>query len=254
MCVEELDAWVKKMSRGKKRLPKQTELELFALYKEGTEKEREAAKAELLEYNILPIVSLALNVKHSFPSANRMDVMDLIGRGIEVFLFMLPKFDPSKARLVTYVTRNIKTQMQRLVMKYALSLPIGSVYLQHLAYRRSLARKALEQELGRAPNEKEEADYMEVSTETLKSITLFTEINVNSLEDLKVDVRNESSTELTEEAHLEEAALLGSRIPVRELKIVMDGIVHGAPIPSTTIDQLKREHNNYYVKSQNGRG
>ena len=179
--MPELNDWIRQVSGGKSRIPLDEEIRLFDFYKDGNLAQREYAKNELLAYNVLPIVNIALEVYHSFPTAHKVEVMDLVHRGVEVFLNCLDKFNPGKARLITFYTRDVKTHMQRFVMRYSTSIVQGSVYLQHLAGRRTKVRQELEQELNRWPTDKEIAERMDVSMRTLGSIDMYTSIAVDSV-------------------------------------------------------------------------
>ncbi|MGD9697563.1 sigma-70 family RNA polymerase sigma factor [Acinetobacter sp.] len=173
-----VDDWIKKVSGGKSRISKKEENRLFGLYKNGTEKEKDYAQTELIAYNALPIVNIALDVYHSFPNGHKTDLMDLVQTGIEKFIKILPNFKPAKARLITFYSRDLKTAMQRYVMRYSTSIAQGSVYLQHLAGKRAKVRADLEQELKRAPTDAEIATAMEISLRTLSSIEKYTSIAV----------------------------------------------------------------------------
>jgi len=183
----DVDTWVQQVSGGRSRISREEERRLINLYKNGTPEEREYAKAELLAYNVLPIVNIALEVYHSFPNAYRMDVHDLIHRGVEVFLDKLDKFDPEKARLITFYSRDIKTQMQRMVMRYATAIPQGSVFLQHIAGKRSRIYGQLMQELEREPTDDEVAEVLGIKTSTLQMADRYTSIKFHSLPGLEFE-------------------------------------------------------------------
>jgi len=177
----DLDAWIKEVSGGKSRISRDEEKRLIHLYKNGTLEEREYAKAELLAYNVLPIVNIALEVYHTFPNAYRMDIHDLIHRGVEVFLSKLDKFDPEKARLITFYSRDVKTQMQRMVMKYATAVAQGSVFLQHIASKKSKVYQNLQQKLNREPTDEEVAEALGIDLSTLKIVDRYTLIKFQNL-------------------------------------------------------------------------
>jgi len=180
----DLNKWIKEVSQGKSRISREEEIYLVTKYTLGSQKERQDAETRLVQYNVLPIASIALEVHHRFPNGNKVDPLDLVQVGIDTFLKKIPRFDPvRKVRLITFYTRDVKTHMQRFVMRYAKSIADGSVYLQGLASKRSNAIKALEQELNRKPTCDEIAEHMKVSSRTLESVDRYTDIRIEPILD-----------------------------------------------------------------------
>jgi DNA-directed RNA polymerase specialized sigma subunit len=184
------DDWLVGVSQGKKRIQRALERELIEMYKIGSEEDVAYAKEELLAYNALAIVGLALEVFHSFPLAHRMDPMDLVMPGVVEFFRKLDTFDPKRGtRLITHYTRDVKTKMQRTALRYAAIIPQGSVYLQHLGSKQVRVRKELSQKLGRPSTLEEEASALNTRVKTLKLIERCTQIQMMNMDEIDIEVQ-----------------------------------------------------------------
>jgi len=144
-----LNRWVAEVSDGKHAISEEEEHRLFKEYMEGDN--RSYAQAELLAYNTRPLLSIALDVYHHFPHGKECSLMDLLSLAVQRFLELLPSYQPDRARMITFYTREVKTRLQRFVIKHGTTVARGSVYSQGIASK--LAKKANQM------RHKEHADY-----------------------------------------------------------------------------------------------
>jgi DNA-directed RNA polymerase sigma subunit (sigma70/sigma32) len=170
---QQFDAWVFELYQGNRNISREREYELIYQYQNGNAEERQAALDELVSYNVLPILSLALRVYHAYPNAKNtyLSLKDYVLTGIVAFIAKLDTFDITKGyRLITYYSRDVLTHMQRLVMRYGDAVPRGSVYLQMIAGRLARIFDGLISDNGDEPHIGELSEQLGVSESTVQMV------------------------------------------------------------------------------------
>jgi len=103
-----------------------------------------------------------------------MDILDIVQQAVLVFIRKLSTFDPDKARLITYYTRDIRTNIQRFIADQAYTIRQGSVYLQSIAAQLSVAQRGLEKHLEGTPSDEEVARKANINPRTAQMTKEFT--------------------------------------------------------------------------------
>ena len=141
--------------------------EEYELAKKASEGD-EDARGQLITANL----RLVVNIARRFNGLG-ISLLDLIQEGNTGLIRAADKFDYSKGfKFSTYATFWIKQSLIRAVQNYGrlIRLPVH-VHEELIKYKK--AEKALEQELGRAPNDEEIAERMLVSIEKVEMLNVY---------------------------------------------------------------------------------
>ena len=182
--IENLDRYIKEVSRGRSHIEAGYEKKLILEYQESKGRRKAQILDELVSYNITILAELALIVINSMRGGQRIDPLDLMQVGILTFIKKLDTWDPSKkAKMITYYYRDVKTQMQRFIMNNAFQVRQGSIFLQHLAYSISKITQRWLAIYEKKPTEEELAKELDISESTIKYCLQTTSIQTLTIEE-----------------------------------------------------------------------
>ncbi len=135
------------------------------------------AREELVRSNARLVISIAKRYQHL-----GLPLMDLIQEGNIGLLRAIDRFEPSRGlRLSTYATWWVRQGINRAVANQSRTIRLPA-YLQDRVHRLSRVAQTLEQSLGRAPNDAELAQRLEVTPTDIRSLRTVT-VPVVSLDD-----------------------------------------------------------------------
>ncbi len=127
----------------------------------------QTAKRKLVESNVRLVMNIAKNY-----AGFGVDYLDLVQEGNHALLNAVERFDPDKGfRLATYTIWWIRQGIMQLIARQSRSIRIPT-YVISWVRRFGAARKKLRNKLGRAPNDKEIADELEISEDKVREFTL----------------------------------------------------------------------------------
>lgn len=152
---------------GLSRVSKHEESMLSDMIRNGSETEREDARATLIQANLRLVVKIA----HDFKGFG-LPITDLISEGNIGLMRAVEKFDPAKgAKFSSYAAWWIKQAMRRAVANQTATIrvPIQSASRMSKIKR---AKLELAEELGRAPTDMEIARAVDMSPKAVSTLML----------------------------------------------------------------------------------
>jgi RNA polymerase sigma factor (sigma-70 family) len=168
------------------------------------------AREELARSNARLVISIAKRYQHL-----GLPLMDLIQEGNIGLLRAIDRFEPARGlRLSTYATWWVRQGINRAVANQGRTIRLPA-YLQDRLQQLSRAAQTLEQSLGRAPNDVELAQRLEVTPTDIRSLRTVA-VPVVSLDDSLSEDGDESPLEQLEDTLISPVDELVARRLLRE--------------------------------------
>jgi DNA-directed RNA polymerase specialized sigma subunit len=136
---------VHKVTKGRQRMPAELERECVRKYQETGSK---TALQTLIEYHTVYLANLVYTIYPKDGNYHGLTPMDLLSQAILRFIEKLDDFNLEEGkRLTTYYTREVKTTLQRYMLKYDMMVQQGTPLMQQITYKihKAINEKTMEQ-------------------------------------------------------------------------------------------------------------
>jgi len=224
---EEFNAYIHTFTQGRRRMKMEDEYRCVRVCQQQTasKAERDKAMTELIKYHTVYLSSIALDVLSLGTSNNSngvasIDIFDFLQTATMKFIEKVGTFELERGlRLTTHYSRDVRTTLQRELIRYGHQMVQGTALMQQVSYKIYKLREARARVLGR------EVEIPEILQEILdntghteqfiKDTLTFTSMQYDSIDAHDGDIRDNNGITLHAEEPVSDVAQIVLQI-VRE--------------------------------------